>query len=127
MVAAAVIALAAPLSQVKAQSRNYNDPTPVYQSQDVEDPGSLPRKELTAENISMKEISIYPNPASDIINISFGNHIEGRRRISIYDLLGNNVHNLEIDESGGSISVSQLKPGIYILVAGSHTFKIQKI
>ena len=120
-------AIAAPFNEIKAQSRNVDVPEAVYQTRDIEKPNKEPRYGLHDEDISFKEITIYPNPANDFINVDFGSQDEGRRKIDIYDLQGNNVFHLEEQESGGTLSIKQLKPGLYILVAGNQTFKLQKI
>ena len=58
-------------------------------------------------------INIYPNPASDIINISFSKNIKGK--LSIVDLFGSIVKSEQIDENSMTINVSNLCTGIYIL------------
>ncbi len=125
--AALMLAMVAPVSQVNAQSGPTDPQNTVAHSLDKKDPDAEPKKELIDENYAMHEISVYPNPASDVIHIDFGYAGEGRRRINLYDLLGNNVLSFEHQESGANISIKSLKPGIYILVAGNQSFKIQKI
>lgn len=127
VVAATLLAIATPLSQVTAQDDPKKDHTQVLYTDDVSDPSGQPRRELQDENISMKEISVFPNPASDVLNVDFGHSAESRHRIVIYDLLGNHVWSQDIDESGAQVSISKLNPGVYILIADNQTFKIQKI
>ncbi|MDI9257899.1 T9SS type A sorting domain-containing protein [Flavobacterium sedimenticola] len=55
-------------------------------------------------------ISIYPNPAQNLININTNNII---KEIAIYDLLGKRVSATPITEN--TIDVSQLSKGIYIV------------
>jgi len=59
---------------------------------------------------------VYPNPASDVINVSF----EGvsNKRIEIYNVLGNKINRLNI-ESSKSIDVSAYKNGIYFIKISS--------
>lgn len=127
LVASMLVALAAPLSQVKAQKAQNDNPKMEIRTQDVKGPKDEIRGELRDEDISIKEISVYPNPASDALYLDFGNSIEARVRVDIYDLLGNHLFSQVLDESGSNISVKHLKPGIYILVTGNQSFKIQKI
>jgi hypothetical protein len=127
LVATMLIALASPLSQVKAQNAQNDPPKMTIYNDDVKPPKIEPRRELSDEDISMREISVYPNPASDGFYVDFGHNIEANRRIDIYDLLGNHISGKVIDESETYIPIKQLKPGIYILVTGNQSFKVQKI
>lgn len=59
-------------------------------------------------------LSIYPNPASDRLNINlqgFGN-LEGLE-ISFYNLLGQKTHQQKITQTETNLSVSQWQRGIY--------------
>jgi hypothetical protein len=57
-------------------------------------------------------VSVYPNPANDVINFQFSNAIE-KRKIELYDAIGNLV--LEKDASSNSLSLTteNLSNGIY--------------
>nr|HPM40602.1 T9SS type A sorting domain-containing protein [Bacteroidales bacterium] len=59
------------------------------------------------------QINIYPNPATDFINIKFDNNINS---IEIFDLLGNKI-NAQMTHVSDYIviPISELQPGIYIL------------
>ena len=60
-------------------------------------------------------ISIFPNPASNIINFSLQKKIDGQ--FKIYDLNGNLLQTGIIEnEEKGLISISQLKNGVYIFI-----------
>jgi uncharacterized repeat protein (TIGR03803 family) len=62
---------------------------------------------------------LYPNPASTTLNIVFGASSESTSRITVIDMLGNSV--LEIQTASGNsgnslqLDVSSLSSGIYIL------------
>jgi Endonuclease I/Secretion system C-terminal sorting domain len=56
-------------------------------------------------------LSIYPNPAKDVVNISISNNVI--TRIEIYDVLGKRVFVRKINESM-SIDISTLKSGLYL-------------
>ena len=61
------------------------------------------------------EISVFPNPVKDFLNVMVYN-ANKISKIQIFDMLGNLV--LEINKSivsNTSIDVSQLKPGVYII------------
>jgi hypothetical protein len=68
-------------------------------------------------------LSIYPNPASNIINIkgvSLGSKVE------IYDTIGRNVVSSKIVINNNTIDVSELR-GIYLINILSQKKKITKI
>lgn len=83
------------------------------------------------QNSSFVELKAYPNPVSNILNIS-GSFIDlDRTELSVYSILGEKL-NLTITRNGSvaAINFSDLAPGIYILVIKnnvvSYTTKIIK-
>lgn len=71
------------------------------------------------ENESSKsELIIFPNPASDEINISIKQEFINDYIISIYNILGEEQ---KIEMNRSIISISSFSPGIYFLVAESNT------
>lgn len=69
---------------------------------------------------SHEEISVYPNPAEDILNLSIetGNALDSRP-IRIYDLLGNIALELPTENAQARrINISGLKPGFYWISSG---------
>ncbi|WP_258104240.1 glycosyl hydrolase [Marinoscillum sp. MHG1-6] len=67
---------------------------------------------LPLNNHQPSIITVYPNPARDLLYI---NGIPENTRIEVYDLIG---HRVISEHYEGQISISQLKPGIYILHLG---------
>ncbi|MBO7651116.1 MAG: PKD domain-containing protein [Bacteroidales bacterium] len=64
------------------------------------------------------EISIYPNPASSIVNIDLGSVEYGKDiTVDIYDMLGRNVASQNHNSSEGSIelNVSSFSEGLYFV------------
>lgn len=57
-------------------------------------------------------VSMYPNPASDVLNISAANTI---KNASIFNVLGKKVMSLDINKNSESIDVSSLASGIYLI------------
>jgi hypothetical protein len=57
-------------------------------------------------------VSMYPNPAADRLNISASNTI---KNASIFNILGKKVMSLEINKNSESIDVSSLASGIYLI------------
>ncbi|MDX9930251.1 MAG: T9SS type A sorting domain-containing protein [Bacteroidales bacterium] len=67
------------------------------------------------ENISLQpqEITLWPNPVRDIMNIATGDQLSGPLTIVIYDMTGRIVYTGEYRQS---VDVSSLRPGVYVLV-----------
>lgn len=59
-----------------------------------------------------RQISVYPNPAKNIINIESEELI---REVRVYNTLGEMVLKLEIGNSEGKVDVSGLENGIYFV------------
>ena len=57
-------------------------------------------------------VSLYPNPASNRLNISAANTIQNAE---IYNVLGKKVMSVNINKANGSIDVSNLSSGIYLI------------
>ena len=57
-------------------------------------------------------VSMYPNPTVDRLNISASNTI---KNASIFNILGKKVMSLEINKNSESIDVSSLASGIYLI------------
>jgi hypothetical protein len=63
-------------------------------------------------------ISIYPNPATDKINVDFSSLITGKTEICIYDCLGRQIIKYEANKnecSPASMDVSSFKAGTYFI------------
>ena len=69
--------------------------------------GTCPTASVDDQN--QLDISIYPNPTSDIVYID-GNYTQ--LKVVVYDMLGKQVMNKSITNS---IDISQLEKGVYIL------------
>lgn len=76
-------------------------------------------KSITGTDIINKsELSVYPNPVKDILNINFGNPVSGDLSVEIMNMAGQKALNQQIKTEGQSralIDVHQLKSGIYFL------------
>lgn len=81
-----------------------------------------------SENQQLSDISIYPNPATDRINIKAGSELPGTL-YSITDQSGREVLNGKLDGVNTSLDISYLSKGFYFLKVGlksENTFKIVK-
>lgn len=88
-------------------------------------------EEVTTDIIEdqlLSDISVYPNPTTDRINIKAGNDLLGAI-YSIADQSGRKVLTGEISEENISFDISYLSNGFYFLKAGikpENTFKLIK-
>ncbi|MEO0090349.1 MAG: T9SS type A sorting domain-containing protein [candidate division WOR-3 bacterium] len=64
---------------------------------------------------------IYPNPANSYFNISL---LENVDRLKIYDISGRLVKNIKISNKRNSLSLSDIKTGIYFVRVWQFTRKI---
>ncbi|WP_160139062.1 T9SS-dependent choice-of-anchor J family protein [Chryseobacterium sp. c4a] len=74
---------------------------------------------ISGNNLSVSEVdkdkrnaSIYPNPVEDILNIKNKSQIS---EISIYDLTGKLLKKENMNSENGTVNVSELSPGNYLL------------
>ena len=67
---------------------------------------------LSTNDFEQFQFETYPNPMRDILNISANTNIE---KVEMYDILGNQVKNLNLNAQDNQISVSDLSRGVYIL------------
>jgi hypothetical protein len=74
------------------------------------------------EEDGFENISLYPNPANDIIRIE---GIEGQHELLIYNMYGILVKKENI-EGNSEIGVNDLAAGIYFLRIGNHAMKFVK-
>ena len=70
-----------------------------------------------ANNPALKSISIYPNPASDVVNICFEQKNSNKRlSVKIIDNIGREVYSKSLHQTDSKIPLTNLKPGIYLLL-----------
>jgi PKD repeat protein len=66
--------------------------------------------------IEGKMFSIYPNPSTGNINITWGSSITGKATVTVTDMTGRQVYNLTNDASQiSNISLGQIQSGIYFI------------
>lgn len=66
----------------------------------------------SVENNKLLGFSMYPNPTSNILNISAKETIQNAQ---IFNVLGKEVMNLNINKNSESIDISSLSSGIYLI------------
>jgi len=69
---------------------------------------------VNTASLVLTELNIYPNPAKDVLNIQANGTIE---RISIIDLVGQNVLTIAPNDHNSACDVSQLPSGVYVVKA----------
>ncbi|MFT5762020.1 MAG: thermitase [Polaribacter sp.] len=79
------------------------------------------QKVLSVDSFDVSKFPIYPNPTSNILNLS--NKLNNNP-FSVYDLLGKEVFKGKIVD--GKIHLSSLKPGIYTLKIKNNSVRITK-
>lgn len=82
--------------------------------------------ELSVDKNLLSQVSIYPNPASDILMVKLPSTVEVNNAV-LYDVLGKNTG---VTLVNGELNVSSLSRGVYILTlnttAGTLTQKVVK-
>lgn len=85
-------------------------------AENLNNPESLCEILLSVENINGKlnNIAIFPNPATNNINIS-NLPLNNKSTLVLRDILGNTIREIKIISSSQNIDVSNLKSGIYFI------------
>jgi hypothetical protein len=78
----------------------------------------------TNENTIENQVILYPNPVSNTLNLKFSQPVNSTA--TIYNLLGQNVKELELNSQLNQIDVTSLPSGIYILKTENETLKFIK-
>jgi len=64
------------------------------------------------EDESLITLNMYPNPASDVLNISAQSTIN---TVEIFNVLGQKVITMQVENTSAEINVSNLNAGIYLI------------
>ena len=71
------------------------------------------------QDFTNDDIQIYPNPATDFINIGISKPFSGNIKIEIYDITGKIVYESAMEakseNSFKQINISEFNPGVYLL------------
>ena len=71
---------------------------------------------LKTVTFNADNIQIYPNPASEVINIRLENTMENLESVALYDVLGKSVLKTKnVDSNQTAINVSALSKGVYLV------------
>lgn len=75
--------------------------------------GQTPYYYTSASEVAAPAIHIYPNPAADMLRISYPD-IQGTATIALHDMLGRTVWEQETNQIQSDYSIATLPSGIYV-------------
>jgi hypothetical protein len=84
---------------------------------------------LNIEDQFFRNLKLYPNPTTEIVNLKFNNSVE-QISITIFNLMGQelNNYNRPLDNGTTSIDVSEYNSGIYFIkIASGENSTIKKV
>src|SRR5690606_29837524 len=74
---------------------------------------------VSVGKVELKNLKIYPNPATTVLNIEFSTETSGKTTFNIFDLNGRLIKTVSQENSyqiNQQINVESLQTGTYILV-----------
>lgn len=77
------------------------------------------------ENLVKSSLSVYPNPAKDVLQLDFMRAVKGQ--LSLQNLLGETLKTANIDATKMQLDVSEISDGIYMLNILEETGKSQNV
>ncbi len=79
-------------------------------------------------NASASDVQLFPNPATDVVVITFDANEFNTARITILDTKGNVVMETEVQESQSTLNISKLETGVYFVKIDAAQFnKVSKL
>jgi serine protease AprX len=78
-------------------------------------------------NEALSGVSVWPNPASDVLNISVANDLGGDMNVTVYDVQGRSVmHKSGLNNSENKIDISNLNAGVYFVDIEQNGLRMNK-
>jgi hypothetical protein len=108
-----------------ANNNKINDPWPTGWGNggfDLDAVGVIHQQTVGIDELELRTISVYPNPATDVLYINLSSSIYS---IAVTNVIGEIVLKLENKSNTTSLSLSELKQGIYSLLVTSNDKKKQ--
>lgn len=99
-----------------AGGHKVNDPWPTAFGSggfDLDAVGVIHQQTVGIEELDLLQISVFPNPASNVLNVLTGSGYPYSIRVS--NLLGQEVMHLDREMNHSQLDVSGLKQGVYVL------------
>lgn len=103
-----------------------------YQLEQIDEDGRTLRSQVVSvQPISVvASVSIYPNPATDLVHIKAPKNFGSNATISLIDLNGRTLSQEKLSSELTSIDISQLPAGVYLIqytdAGNNHTLKLTK-
>ena len=76
---------------------------------------------VSTETNLLSGLSIYPNPATDVLMVSNDNNID---RVQIVNIFGSVVLDQTIQANSGKLDVSAMSPGIYFVTVSANSQQV---
>ncbi len=76
------------------------------------------------EELNAAGISVYPNPANDLLIINSANQLIGE--IKIFDATGKLMRDQVINKNSLELNINEFNPGIYFIEINGYRLKIMK-
>lgn len=108
-----------------ANNNKINDPWPTGWGNggfDLDAVGVIHQQTVGIDELELTNVSVYPNPATDVLYINLSSSIYS---IAVTNVIGEIVLKLENKSNTTSLSLSELKQGIYSLLVTSNDKKKQ--
>ena len=67
---------------------------------------------MSSDSFTTSKVKLYPNPTSNILNVECVGTIQN---IAVYNVLGQEVINKELNSTSTALDVSSLNSGIYVV------------
>lgn len=81
----------------------------------------------TSDFLVNENVSLYPNPAKDVVYLELSNTISANLSVSIFNALGQEVKRVELEfDKNEPISISELNSGLYFIKISSSNDSITK-
>ena len=95
---------------------------------DINDEDIVIDENLSVDEASLENFSLYPNPTTGIVNLEFITTASSKVAVSVYDLRGRKVAGKEFNNQGGtfkeSFNYSSLNSGMYFITVNNGNRKV---
>jgi CubicO group peptidase (beta-lactamase class C family) len=107
------------------EQNTYNEALTIKQTIEKVLEATLPP--LSAPKLEAAQVSIYPNPSNNVINISLDNNTQSNT-VNVYTISGQLVQQYKVEGSSLQINKDDIGTGVFIVeVANEHTTSRQRI
>ncbi len=75
-------------------------------------------------NTAAAEMRVFPNPASEVVNIEVSRFVSGKITFDVFNMLGQHVQNATATDNKASIGIAELPAGAYVIDCYSDGVKV---